>query len=249
MIDATTDHYQWLYEMNSFVEYRVDSTWARYDFLDGQREGRRNAARDYEKGIVATEQVVTDLFPNRNITVVYSDKTFNPTISWNTTMNSGYSDISKPVVGWMTFQVDQDGMEELVGKEVEVELELDVSSSTAMVKDFGRIEVDVGKLLVSYAAIVSGRYISSSYVKKYLFAFSGVLRDAAAGALVVRVDYRFKHSIKVNDAYDNFNVFCNLTIRGSIVQMAYRLLYGAREVEKLRRRRAQLESSGFELIG
>lgn len=141
-------------------------------------------------------------------------------------MDAGYP-APVPVVGEGDIYLqDNTTFAPLVGSQVEVHADVLLSASTSFDQTYERsFEVDVGGMLTGAAVLLAAKWQPiGSHGYRITMAFGGVLASAINGFWKVHVKWSLKHDKAIDDQWDSFTLYVDLTTSGFVGQMAMRII-------------------------
>lgn len=193
--------------------YRVNSSWDKYIPLGKSvSKARASKLRLRDSAVAPFNSVVYPLEGLNNSQPIPLD--LMVAADWPKELHTGYSDDAAVEGGASLSIADNSYMDDLVGKPVDVHIDLGVNTSTELNGNNHGIEFDLGTMLTG-ALIYGVRQVNMSphSARAAIMAF-GILNSAVQNYWNVKVSWRFKHQQKINSNYDDFNFHVNVTVRG-----------------------------------
>lgn len=204
-----------LYRSGTHAFWRLDSTWKNYVYREQASLGA---------GLLSSFHNHAQI-PSGNSETVTLWEAGTPENTLNTelvlenprSMNSGYADTNaSPVVGNATYSIrEENSVDYLVGTPVVVNVSAILQASTSFdhVKP-STFKIDLAQLIPGAAYLVSPTIRNTQWSKQYVALATGILSSATGGKWSIDIQWSVFHKTAVDDAYDSFSVFFEVTVFG-----------------------------------
>lgn len=203
--------------MRTHARWIVDSTWLNYQFdrQDTSTVGLRVsefASDTYSSGTISD----IDLFGDTTHIQINNE---SAKLEYPRSMNTGYNNLDKPVVGVATLSLkDKTGDEDLtpmVGRHVVMNVSAFIDSTTPFDSSKTTVfEVDVGKILVGAIWLSGPTLQSGSFSRRISGVVSGLLVAAVSGLWTVKLSWGVHHKEAIANARDNFLLHLDVQVFG-----------------------------------
>lgn len=196
----------------SHQSYRVNSAWTQYVPLSGEDQGIEygtHAHRDFTRNEGNEERLSiepSDYVPNAMTAKINS--------SWPSVIKTNYVNVGDPQRVELNLDLESPMMETLVGENAEVVMTMEASASTPFNLNWHTFEVDLGEMLSGAVAIMTGRWVTSSYGLRYTAIVQGLLKPALRGKWALKLKWATQHTSAVSDKYDSITYAAAVQLTG-----------------------------------